>query len=207
MGELKTRFNNSWAKPHPIRDDPNLRPLFEQIIEHHRKATCFHGSATTAVKIQGSNSVFGSVYFKRCHGLYVNAWASDLGETCSWKLVDRFEPMIEYWHSPGCLYGPSPKAVVQGTTNIPTSIFFRRCHGVYINALGAHLDLCGRGRGMGPTDEEVIRCSIEIRFIEMHIRAGIFTVEDLARVAWSFNQKWYRRQTDDRASGSGESAI
>jgi hypothetical protein len=125
----------------------------------------------------------------------------------SWRLVDCLEPMIEYRHSPGCIYGPSPKAVVQGTTNIPASIFFQRCHGVYINALGARLDLCGRGRGMGPPDEEVIRCSIEFRFIEMQVRAETFTVEDLARVAWSFNQEWYMRQTDDRASGNVETAV
>jgi hypothetical protein len=93
MGELKTKFKNSWAKAHPIRDDPNLRPLFEPIIEHNHKATCFHGSAT-AVKIQGSNGVFGSIYFKRCHGLYVNALDERL-ETNNVDVEDEIDKKVD----------------------------------------------------------------------------------------------------------------
>lgn len=90
MGNLKTRFNNAWANPYPIRDDPNLRPLFEPVIEYHYKATCSHGSAP-AVKIQGSNDVFDSDYFKRCHGLYVNA----LGEQLERNSVDMEDKIVK----------------------------------------------------------------------------------------------------------------
>lgn len=49
---------------------------------------------------------------------------------------NSFKPRAEYHHVSSCFHGSAPQAIIQGSEGIARSIYFKRCNGEMINAVG-----------------------------------------------------------------------
>lgn len=91
------------------------------------------------------------------------------------RLFNPVETIVQIQHAETCIYGSRPAAIIQGHGKIYENMYFKRCNGEYINAVGKEIDNGPRARGMN---------TAELSTFEALVRAEALGEEVIADASW-----------------------
>ena len=99
-------------------------------------------------------------------------------------LKNIFAPTVRYQHTSLCFHSPSPAVIIHGEDGNYKSVFFKRCNGQHINALG---EILKEDRPMGGLPRK------EMLQYDTRVGAGLTTVKWLAQKSWKSSSvhRWY----------------
>lgn len=106
------------------------------------------------------------------------------------SIKDLYEPVVAYRHVRDCFHSSAPDVKIQGKGGIFKSLYFKQCHGVYVNSLGEQLD--ERGLTEEPFDAGMLKdeqITVAMKNIEARIEGGEATTEYLAKFCWQWSRK------------------